>query len=134
MPLSSMQIPPPLPPSPSSLPQSAAPNTGGVFSDFIDGFKGLLGRIKSSPRPQPFKWYDRRPVVFGSLLIFWPVGVLCVWLTKRFQQGDKARLTACGLVWGMMLGAFSSSEDQSSTHSTTSKKRCQANSEDEVGK
>lgn len=112
MPLSSMQTPPPLPPSPSSLPQSAAPATGGVFTDFIEGFKGLPGRIKDNPKPQPLKWYDRFPVVFGSLFLFWPVGVLCVWLTKRFQQGDKARLTACGLVWGMVLGAFSPSEDQ----------------------
>lgn len=98
----SMQQPPPLPPSPSS-PESSPRISKDAFSIFVEGFKGLPGRILNSPKPQPLKWNDRFPIIFAALFFCWPIGILFVWLTKRFEKADKKRLTAVAVLWGLML-------------------------------
>lgn len=121
LPQSEAAQPPPLPVAPPSLPSVPAfaqpvPTKGGdAFSRFIEGFKGLPGRIGSSPKPQPLKWYDRLPVVFGALALFWPLGIVCVWLTKRFESADKLRLSIVGLAWGFVLLLNSSSTSASTS-------------------
>ncbi len=97
-----MQQPPPLPPSPSS-PESSPRISKDAFSIFVEGFKGLPGRILNSPKPQPLKWNDRFPIIFAALFFCWPIGILFVWLTKRFEKADKKRLTAVAVLWGLML-------------------------------
>lgn len=125
LPQSEAVQPPPLPVAPPSLPSvpasaQAVPTKGGdAFSIFIEGFKGLPGRIGSSPKPQPLKWYDRFPVVFGALALFWPLGIVCVWLTKRFESADKLRLTLIGLAWGFVLFLNSSSTNASASATST---------------
>jgi len=121
----SQAAPPPLPPPLHSSPVPVSPalqSVGDAFSRFIEGFKGLLGRIKSSPTPQPLKWYDRFPVVFGALVLFWPLGVVCVWLTKRFEHADKLRLSLVGLAWGFMLFLNSSSTNANAFDTLTAEK------------
>lgn len=101
-----MQTPPP-PTSPQPPPAGGDAFSRFVEEFFIEGFKSLPGRIRSSPKPEPLKWYDRFPVVFASLVLFWPLGVACVWLTKRFEQADKVRLTVAGVVWALVVAQIS---------------------------
>lgn len=90
--------------SPPPLPSPKPPAENDAFSVFVNGFRGLPGRIIDSPKPEPSKWYDHFPIIFAALFFCWPLGVLFVWLTKRFTRADKWRLASISMMLGCLWG------------------------------